>query len=202
MDFYQILISILIGVPVGIAGSFIAWWIIYHKIKPVINFSSTISKIKRNPNSKNYTYRIKFENSGKRAILDLNLIVKLRIKGLNPSFSGNWEVLYIPIDQINTPIIKQVKKSRTRTTITLFLNKAEDFTKPIYPNNIRKKYLDNNLELEDLFKLGSKVTLQVYGFGYDEFSGVKKLFKSNIYSANDIKEGYFDRAGLEVKSQN
>jgi hypothetical protein len=44
--------------------------------------------------------------------------------------------------------------------------------------------------------LGSSSKLVIWVFGYDEFSGSRKLFKSYDYQSIDIKQGRFGR--LEV----
>ena len=36
-------------------------------------------------------------------------------------------------------------------------------------------------------------------FGYDEFSGTRKLFQSNRLTKKDIQEGVFSKDGLSVK---
>ncbi len=196
--YWSDIILVFIGLPIGVAASALAWWIITHRFNPIIKFSIGISKTKTSKNNPKYMYRIKFENAGRRTILDLELITKLRIKGLKPSLKNNWQVIYIPVTNNNIPKITPVRKSKSRTIITLLLNEVKDFSKSIYPEWIRNKYLEKSILLEDLFELGTKLTLQVYGFGYDEFSGNKKLFESKIYSELDIEEGYFDKNGLQI----
>ena len=52
--------------------------------------------------------------------------------------------------------------------------------------------------LEELMNAGSDSTLQVIGFGYDSFSGTRKVFESKIYTINDIKLGKFDKNSLNI----
>jgi hypothetical protein len=97
-------ITILISIPLGALSSLIAWWILNYWIKPEIKFSDSISKTESDSIP---IYRLKFENCGKRKILDNVLIAKLRIKGIR--YKSNWEVIYLPIDNDRIPIIKPVK---------------------------------------------------------------------------------------------
>jgi len=187
-----------IGLILGIVASFIAWWLIIRFFRSSIKFSSNISKILSRKKTPKYIYRIKFENTGRRKILDLEIVAKLRIRELKRSFKDNWEVVYIPLINNNIPKFSPVRKSKSRTIVTLLLNETQDFSKSIFPKWVQNKYLKKSILLEDLFKLGTKATLQVYGFGHDEFSGNRRIFESKIYSKDDIKDGYFDKKGLNV----
>ena len=194
----EILISVFIGIPIGILSSLLAWWILFHRIVPVIRFSPSISKTETDDNESGYRYRFKLENAGSRTILDVELFAKLRIRGLHPSYPNNWEVIYIPLERDRIPKIRPVKKSCIRVIFRLYIDKIDEFNKPIYPEHLRQKCKENSILLEDIMLLGIDRTLQILAFGYDEFSGARKVFESKLYNLNDIKFGLFDPKGLEV----
>ena len=50
-----------------------------------------------------------------------------------------------------------------------------------------------------MLTLGAQTTLDTEAFGYDEFSGTRRLFLSKDYTVNDIKVGPFDQGGLTVR---
>lgn len=60
------------------------------------------------------------------------------------------------------------------------------------------------MNIEDLLSLDNNVKLVVQLFGYDEFSGARKMFISKPYTLKDIKHGTFDhkftidQTGLQV----
>jgi hypothetical protein len=53
--------------------------------------------------------------------------------------------------------------------------------------------------LEDLLRLGDRAYIEVQAFGYDEFSGTRKLFQSDRLTKQDIHEGVFSKDSLSVK---
>jgi len=167
-------------------------------IVPNIQFSNTISKTQTDDHKSGYRYRFKFENSGRRSIVDLEIIAKLRIKGLKSSYPNNWQVIYIPLEYDRIPQLHPVKKEKLREAIQFSYDKTNEFSNTIYPDYIRQKVKDNTLSLEDILSLGTDRTLQVFVFGYDEFSGTRRVFQSKLYKKNDIKVGKFDSRGLEV----
>lgn len=194
--------SFLVGIPVGILGSLFAWWILFHRIVPRILFSPSISKTKTDDNKSGYRYRFKFENIGKRNIIDLEVFAKLRIKAVSPSYPNNWAVIFIPLEYDRIPKLRTVKKSHLREVIRLRVDKIDEFNNPVYPESIRLKCKESSILLEDIMALGADATLQIFVFGYDEFSGARRVFESKLYKLNDIKFGPFDKKGLEVIEAN
>jgi hypothetical protein len=189
-------ITLLLSVPIGAFSSLIAWWILNYCIKPKIKFSNDISKIEEDNKS---FYRFKFENSGKRRIIDAEIIAKLRIKGLK--YSTNWEIIYLPLDNDHIPIIKSTKKEKNKLReiprLELGLTDSKYFR--FLPSDIKDKIDDDTITLEDLMNLGNDSELVLLVTGYDEISGARKTFESKPYKVEDIKKGKFDNFGLNVK---
>lgn len=198
----ELLGSILIGLLIGVGTNLIAWWILFHYIVPKIHFSPSISKIPTKDNKLGYKYRIKIQNSGKRSIIDVEFRARLRIKGLldNPK---HWKLVSIPLygnTIVNKfPIIEPAKQKTSGWAIQIYLNNVDEFRNLPYPEDIRKKSKEESLLLEDVMGMGSETSIQIFAFGYDEFSGSRKYFESKSYTINDIKEGPFD--GLKIKKQ-
>lgn len=199
----EIPISILIGLLTGILTALIAWWILFHCIIPRIHFSSSISKTPTQDDKSGYRYRFKLENAGRRSIIDVELMARLRIKGLLADYPNNWEVINIPLGangrRYKIPRILPIRRRRVRYIMRLYVNRVDEFREPIYPEHIRRKAEKQSLLLEDILSLGSQATLQIHAFGYDEFSGARKLFISKFYTIHDIKEGPFEEKGLDVQ---
>ncbi len=212
------LINFFLGLAVGIATNLFSWWLLFHGIVPKVRFSQYISKTPyadTGHDKSGYRYRVKFENSGRRAIIDMDVMARLRIKGLDPH-KGLWHTFLVPLSPdgniyFRIPRLMPIgTASRFGTKIRLHsarpinrfhINSAfEHLDRPPYPREIRKKAKQGTLLLEDLLNLGSEATLEVEAFGYDEFSGTRKLFVSKLYTAEDIKEGHFEIDGLGIES--
>jgi hypothetical protein len=194
----------IFGFTAGLAVNLLSWWIIFRYIVPRIEFSSVISKVP-NPIEENdhsgFRYRIKLQNSGRRGIIDVELAATLRIAGL----TENIEIIQIPWSPDRekrariirlAPVKPEVKAAHV---LRLFINSVEQFrNRQIYPEDIRRKAEQRTLTFEDLLGLGTRAWLQISAFGYDEFSGARKLFVSKSYTLSDIKAGQFQIQGLDV----
>ena len=204
----ETIISISIGFLFGIIASLLAWWFQSHLIVPNIQFSQNISKIPSVDKKSRYKYRIKLENSGKRSVIDIEIMARLRIKGVG-DFPNNWRVNYIPLEEMGInyriPIITRKKEIKSGHIITFDVNEVVDFKKletlERYPDNIKRKAKEKTLLLEDVLRLGSEANIRIEAFGFDEFSGARKFFKSEFYTIHNIKEGRFHN-GLDIKQLN
>ena len=50
-------------------------------------------------------------------------------------------------------------------------------------------------------KWGSDYKLFIFAYGYDSFSGTRKMFRSKAYQLDDIIEGKFKRDSLQIVEQ-
>jgi hypothetical protein len=182
----ELLISALIGIPLGILASLVAWWIQFCLITPKIRFSPFISKLYFK--DAGTRYRLKIKNFGKRGIIDIEVFPILRIKGLRPELPNNWTNITLATTLTNN----RISSLKVDRIFSILPESNTKFSDRIFPENIRKKYKNQELNLEDLLELGGNVKLVVQLFGYDEFSGSRKLFESNSYALKDIKYGKFD----------
>lgn len=194
----DILLSTLLGVPVGILCSLAAWWFLFYVIVPKIHFSPSISKVRAKEAKSNFRYRIAFQNFGKRDIVDAEIYVKLRIKGLRREYQDNESVFSIPLGYDKIPkIISQ--RGGNKHIIRLDVIKIEELVSQTFPEeSIIHNFEENPDLLENLLSLGTSAKLQIFIFGYDKVSGTRKVFESKFYHSSDIIYGMFSRESLSV----
>jgi hypothetical protein len=181
----DILLSTLIGIPFGILSSLVAWWILFHCIVPKVAFSKEILRSKSADTQSGFKYRLKVANTGKRNIIDVEIIVRYRIKLTESSKTWIWET--IKVDHGKVPRIPKGKGGNR--IFRIYPEMTQCFSSDRYPDYIRKKAEDGSLSLEDVMSAGYKSNIIIYIFGYDEFSGTRKLFLSSSYDLSKIKEG-------------
>ena len=201
------LINFFLGFAVGIATNLLSWLILFHGIIPKVSFSPYISKDDSDEighDKTNKSYRIKYENSGSRSIIDFEVMARIEIDGLRPNVSTSHTFL-VPLNpdgnlSFRQPYLHSRRKTgREGHLVRFFINSAmEHIDRPPYPDNIREKAKEGTLTLEELLNLGSKATLSIQAFGYDEFSGSRRLFLSRPYTASDIKQGKFKKENLDI----
>ncbi len=186
-----------VGVLSGIASSYFIWWIISKFFVPDIKFSPTLSKIDTSNENYKHKYRFKFKNSGIRNIIDIEIFAIMKVQGLRADRPNNSDIFHIPLFHNKVPYL-EYGKSRT---FTLILNKANDFDVSYIPNALREKLKNNTITLEDIYDIRENVFLQIHIFGYDEFSGSRKLFTSKKYTKEDIKFGFFMKGTMEISTK-
>ncbi len=184
-----------IGLVVGIAASFTAWWLIFHWFVSKVEFSSGISSTPQRSNPARRSYRVKLKNTGKRAIVGGEAFARLTIKWEG---GNSWTGYALPFNSHGDRKFEfpRLEKGRRRI-LTFWINKVEMFrTNVRFPKALHKKAKDKQLTLEDLLSLGSRAKLEMFVSGYDEFSGAWKVFSSKEYLLEDIINGRF--RGLSI----
>jgi len=171
------IVGIIVGLPLGIIASFIAWWLLTHAIVPKIKFAPFISKIKIK-DKEDYKYRIGIRNVGNRDMIDVEIIVELIIKGFDVNVPTNTSHIQLKLKKSRLPKIKR----KSQWALTINTNEL--------PTSLRYKY--KNCNFEDLLNIDNATTIIIV-FGYDKFSGARKVFESNKYTANDIREELFHK---------
>lgn len=184
----------MLGFILGVLSSSVVWWITTHLIVPRIKFSNDISKLETEHSSTGYHYRVKIENTGRRGIIDLEIFIIYRVKGLSIRVPGNWYIVYMEPSSRRIP---KLGKGMNRL-ISFYPENTEDFKKSYYPVDIQKAANDKTLTLEQLMKIGEKSKIMIVVFGYDELSGSRKVFESKLYKKEDIKFGFFEKNGMSV----
>lgn len=198
-------LSFIAGLIAGLGTNLLSWWLLAHWVTPKVEFSPCISRLRTAVTDKDqsgFRYRVKCRNAGRRGVIDIDLSAKLRIEGLR---IGRTTVVVIPwtsdgekrANVIRLPPLKPGE--RAARVLRFYINSVDAFrTKSIYPVDFRRRAEERALRLEDILGLGTKAWIQIAAFGYDEFSGARKLFLSKSYTAQDIKDGEFVIAGLDI----
>lgn len=187
------------GFVVGILSSVLVWWVTAHVITPKIKFSKNISAIDAPEEWGREAYRVKFENSGWRKIIDLSLAAVVRVPGLNPGLPDNVETTYLPLSlQGRFPNVLPRRRKGEQHLIRIRVAKKDEFSRSVYPPLIILKAEHETLTLEDVLSIGSNATVQIVASGYDGFSGARKIILSQHYRREDIVPRRFQKDSLEV----
>ncbi|MEW8400126.1 MAG: hypothetical protein AB2717_05475 [Candidatus Thiodiazotropha sp.] len=188
------ILALLIGIPLGILASLVAWWILFHYLKPEISFSPKISKLPDERSDSPFRYRIKIRNSGKRKIIDLQIQCRYIVSNMYPELPATDSIVKLYISSDSIPYIGAGAKDKIER---IYPEKVKIFEKNHFPEDVRKKAKDNTLTLEDILEIeGSYIEFLVFAF--DEYSGSRKLFISHKYNAENIATGPFVKGSLEV----
>jgi hypothetical protein len=187
------LLSTLVGVPFGVAASFIAWWIVFRVLVPRFEFAEHVNEVPGLVEGEPSRYRIKFANVGRRDAIDVEVFSRLRIRNLSlrPEYLNTWTIVSLQSDTTREP---KVPRTGSRTVV-LDLAGTVDLASPMFERALAGRAP----RLENLLSLGKEAELVVWVLAYDEFSGARKGFISKHYHAQDIREGkYAPGTRLEV----
>jgi len=197
----EIVLNFIISSITGVSASFLIWYITVKIIVPKLRIGPHICKTISNENNSGAKYRFKFENYGHRNIIDVEVIVRLRIQGLDNSIPNNWEIVYLPtstLDYVKLSIIRPVSKSKIRGILEIKTYECKFFQDRKFPQYIIDMSINKTLTLEHVMSIREKTELQILFIGTDEFSSAKKFFESKVYKLNDIVQGRFYSKGLNV----
>ncbi len=194
--------GILVGAVAGFSLSLALWWIQYRVLVPRITFASGISKIIDDdpPN-----YRIKFTNTGRRGIIDVEVDVRVFFgKGAIEYAGGrrlsrtSYSMRLLTSSSTQNGIMR-VRPGASRV-LRLDLRRATwDDVNPRLLEAIGVAPIPpgQSVDLEQLLNGPQRAHLQIRLLAYDEVSGTRKFFQSGRQWVEDIHEGTFD--GLMVR---
>ena len=184
------------GFVLGLAGSFLSWWVLVHRIVPRIAFASFISKTEYDRTTGRKSYRIKIRNAGSRDLIDGAVVAVISIKGLRPELPETRIAYRLPLNLSgDTSLSLPVLRARSTRVFRIPLETSRDIGQSAYiPADLRRRCKKGELELEALMRLGDS-RIRIFVAGSDSISGARKVFQSRDYRIDDIDEASFD--GLE-----
>lgn len=164
----------------GALGSYVVWWFLNHKWVPTVRFGAEVCRY--SVGQDHALYVCAFENSGRRNMIDVEVITRIGVKKFNNSES--WIYFSIKSNASQIPVLEPTRRALVRI--------FDERQPPVYidepPPSLRGK-LDSCKNLEELCVLSAAVEIRLHVFGYDSFSGVRHHFASPSYSRNDIRSG-------------
>lgn len=174
--FFTHALSLLLGV----ISSYVVWWFLNHKWLPVVSFGEEICRYSVGKNQALYVCA--FENSGRRNMVDVEVMTRIGVKKF--ANSESWIYFSVKSNASQVPVIEPGRRALVRI--------FDERQPPAYidepPPTLRAK-LDSCKTLEDIFTLSAVVEVRLHVFGFDSFSGVRHHFASPSYSQNDIRSG-------------
>lgn len=171
----------------GILASFVVWWLTYHFWKPRVSFSQEIAEYEL-PNRESF-FQCVFENTGKRDIIDLEILVRVGIKGYLGT--ETWAYHTVRSNASRVPVLSPGKRRRVRVFDT-----RDDIEFVDLPSKSIREAIESCHSLHDILKLGNEAAVRVHVYGYDSFSGARKHFQSERYTQHSIRKGTFK--GMDV----
>lgn len=185
--------DLLLGFVLGLAGSFLYWWVFSHIIVPKVEFSPTILRRpgKRDPNIPRYL--IKFWNRGRRKIIDISIVATVSIQ-TKPQSDSSWSISRLAFhrDGFLDHSIAMLPPGANRLIVVLPSYSDRITFDGNFSEDVRNAVLNRNLDLLSLLNDGNDrnlvVRVRVHLFGYDSFSGARKLFSSKFYTAADVEQ--------------
>jgi hypothetical protein len=136
-------------------------------------------------------YQVAFANVGRRKMIDLEIVVRIGID----RYMGATGWAYHTIKTNASKVPELGAGERSRRLVRIF-----DTREPMQFVDLPSKKIRTALlacrTLEDVLKLSTDGTVQVHVFGYDKFSGTRRLLSSEDYRISDIVVGRLE--GLKV----
>jgi len=178
---------IILGALLGVGSSGAFWWLQTHYWVPNIKFSEEIAEYVLE--DKQSLYQCAFQNVGTRDIIDLEIQVRVGIKGHKGATGWAYHTV-----SSNVSRVPQLSKSSRRRVRVFDTRETVDFLDA--PSASIREAIEGCHSLREVLQLGKDSAVRVHVFGYDAFSGARKHFKSREYRKNDIRLGTFN--GLNV----
>jgi hypothetical protein len=184
-------IDSVVGLLFGIIASFIVWWLVTRVVVPKIRFSESIADYSLP--GKHRIWLCQFENTGRRQCIDLEIVVRLAIKG----FEGTEDIAYhtYSTNASRVPRLKPGERRKVRLFDTRECIRFLDVPSPTIRDTIQKQP-----RLNSVLVLGQDAWIVVHVFCHDGFSGSRKVYSSQKYRVGNIGKGTIKE--MNVVAQN
>lgn len=181
----------LLGFILGVVGSVLTWWVFAHLLVPRVRFESRILVRPARDGSGQQRFLAKFYNEGRRDLIDVALtaIVSIQTK---PGSDRNWASCRLAFHRDGSieHAIPLVPRGKNRLVTLYPRHSAQIGFEYNFSEAVREKLAAGTLDLRDLLSDGADrnltVRMQLFLFGYDRFSGARKLYQSKFYTIDDL----------------
>lgn len=184
---WPFVINNAVSFALGFGASFLVWYVVQHKLVPAVEFSPELNKYEL-PNGE-FIYRAAFQNTGRRDIIDVQVVVRIGIKGFLGA--SDWAYHSVKTNASQIPVLSPGK----RRVVRLFDARDDIEFIDLPSKSLRDKILRCQ-SLPEIMSLGEDSTVQIHIFGFDRFSGSRRHFGSKSYRKTDIRLGRYK--GLDV----
>jgi len=197
----SVVISVLIGLAVGVTGSFLAWLLVVQYLAPKICLLPDISRTETSETTNGLRYRVKFYNERKsnrlfpfveRALMEVKITATFEVSGLGGSSRTSCADL-----EVDDSWLAFIGAGGNRV-VRVHPEATNDFSKAPFPNAVCRHCAEGTLTLEELLELDESARLRVVVTSSDAFSGSRKLYQ-HCYVRTDIKDGLFEGREVVIK---
>jgi hypothetical protein len=175
--FFEILIGIIAAV---------LFWLALRWFAPRVSFDTKIRNTLREGHE---VHQIRFGNSGKRVITDVQITVRLHLRQ-----GGIARIADLTTDTKHIPYILPQKTGEyhDRKIVSMHPELTNDFELPIYEKKIRDARKDQTLTLPQIMEYGggSNCYLEIIITGTDAWSWTRRIFVSKEYKLTDIASSF------------
>lgn len=167
------MLSLLIGIPIGIFCSLAAWWVLFHIAVPKVEFAAQIRRIVDPANTGKCSLRM--TNIGRRPIVECTVYAELRLPGLDPANPARIWLIRLPLRH-DVFAYWPPKNFRYCTFM------------PYAPDARVAPFLTPGTEysVDQLLQLRSGASVRIVLIGNDGFSGSRRAVRSKEYFVSDV----------------
>lgn len=157
---------------------------------PSLTFSDEIARYKVGENESLYVCA--FQNSGKRAVLDVEVITRVGVESFENA--SGWQFFSLKTNTTRLPILE----AKRRALVRIFDQREErQFVDP--PSFALGGRIKECKTLDDVFDISKNVVVEIHVFAYDSFSGARRHYVSASYKGSDIRKGRFQNLVVVAK---
>jgi hypothetical protein len=195
----------VLGFILGLLGSFIFWWLFAHLLVPKVRFADEIRVVDRRDGKPGQRYLIKFWNVGSRHLIDVQVIANVSIQ-TKVGGKNSWSTSRIAFHQDGSidHQMTAIPSGANRVCALHAACSARIANNAWFSERVRDKCKDGTLGISELLSDGEsrdlEVKIRISLFGYDKFSGTRKLFQSKNYYSSDLDFSRVADADIEMSA--
>lgn len=192
-------LSLSLAVLLGVASSFLAWFITFRVIRPRIRISTGISRVTAPHNDDyRYAYRVKVKNrSTRRRMIDVEFGCTLHLRSVHPELTHNTNVFDVPLSKQTVRRIKPKGERVMRLRLHRLLDEREDLER--LPPAVVTLLRDPGYTLDGLFRVAPEAVIRFFVRCNDSFSGAPALEEME-YRSGSIFVGQFEIGGWNLST--
>jgi hypothetical protein len=171
------IVALLVGIPLGIAQSFFAWWVLFHYLAPKLTWEPP--EVITSPlSTAEPQIGIRIRNAGRRRAIDIYVQAELRCPHPPSSDGVTQTIIRLPINTPWIPSIRDVARVRIEP-------------ERIPDSDWLRLRTRTGRDLRDIgghLAMSRDAHLRFYAIAADAFSGSRMVIDSGRFFAADVRE--------------